>query len=44
MSFTEWYEKTYNDKWTDNHAPLHSLMIEYEDYCRDNNIEPIWNG
>jgi hypothetical protein len=44
LSFTEWYKETYNDEWTDNHATLMSLLDEYEDWCKRNDITPIWNG
>lgn len=44
MTFTEWYKNTYNDVWTDNHAPLFSLVEEYVHYCESNGIVPIWNG
>ncbi|MED1093816.1 hypothetical protein [Bacillus paramycoides] len=44
MSYTEWYENKYGDKWTDNHAVLMSVIGGYEGYCNENNIKPIWNG
>lgn len=44
MSFTEWFEFIYKEKWTDEHAPLTSYIVEYEDFCERSGIEPIWNG
>lgn len=44
MSFTEWYKETFNDEWTENHAPLMSLLDDYEEWCKKNNVTPIWNG
>lgn len=44
LSFTEWFEFTYAEKWTDEHAPLISFIVEYEEFCERNGITPIWNG
>jgi hypothetical protein len=44
LTYTEWYKKTYNDEWTDNHAVLNSVTVEYEKWCEENNLTPIWDG
>ena len=44
MTFKEWYANTYRDVWTDEHAPLYSYIIEYEEFCKRNNIDAVWNG
>lgn len=48
LSFVEWYEKTYKEKWNQDYAELYGyankISDEYEDYCKKNNINPIWNG
>ncbi|MED0988076.1 hypothetical protein [Bacillus paramycoides] len=44
MSYTEWYENKYGDKWTDKHTVLMSVIDGYEEYCNENNIKSIWNG
>jgi hypothetical protein len=44
MTFTEWYKETCDDEWTDEHAPLVSLLYDYEDWCEENKIAPIFNG
>ncbi|MFE8701118.1 hypothetical protein ACFYKX_10985 [Cytobacillus sp. FJAT-54145] len=48
MSFTEWYEKTYQEKWHEDYAWLYRFASEvskgYETYCKEHNIQPIWNG
>jgi hypothetical protein len=44
MTFTEWFEFVYKEKWTDEHPPLTSYIIEYEECCESNNITPVWNG
>lgn len=44
VSYTEWFKATYHEEWTDQHAPLMSLLDEYEEWCKENKVEPIWNG
>lgn len=48
MSFTEWYQEAYDEKWQKDYAFLSSSVAqwieEYESYCGANNVEPIWNG
>lgn len=48
MSFVEWYEENYKDKWHEDYVLLYStayaLSVEYEEFCKRNDIEPIWNG
>lgn len=44
LSYTDWYKETYNDEWTIDHAPLISLLDEYEKWCEKNKVNPIWNG
>lgn len=44
MTFTEWYKETCDDEWTDEHAPLVSLLYDYEDWCKANKVIPVFNG
>lgn len=44
MTYTEWYKEKYKEAWTDNHGWLHSVMVEYEEYCKENGLEPVWDG
>lgn len=44
MSYTDWFKATYHEEWTEQHAPLMSLLDEYEEWCEKNNVTPIWNG
>jgi hypothetical protein len=46
MSFTEWYEAIYGQKWLEEYALYYGvrLLEDYEYYCKENNLEPIWNG
>lgn len=48
MSFVEWYEDTYEDKWLEDNALLGGSAVqwieEYQLYCEYRNIKPIWNG
>lgn len=48
MSFTDWYESVYKEKWHEDFGFLYSFanekIEEYELYCQNNNIESIYNG
>jgi hypothetical protein len=48
MSFTEWYEKTHNDKWHEDYGLMYrfadDMLNDYEKYCKENGIKPIYNG
>ena len=44
LTYTEWFEFIYDEKWTDEHNLLASYVVEYEAFCERNNITPIWNG
>lgn len=46
LSFTEWFEVTYKEKWQEDYVLLVGLeaMNGYEQYCKTNDYEPIWNG
>lgn len=44
MTFTEWYKETCDDEWTYEHAPLVSLLYDYEDWCKANKVIPVFNG
>jgi hypothetical protein len=46
LSFTEWYEVAYEEKWHEDYALLYGLTLtnEYEHYCEINKYEPIWNA
>jgi hypothetical protein len=48
MSFVKWYEDTYKAKWHEEYAGLYAfcyeVSTEYEEFCKRNDLEPIWNG
>lgn len=48
LSFTEWYLKTHNDWWHEDYAELcrfaEEMTTGYEEWCRENNATPIWDG
>lgn len=48
MTFTEWYESKYKEKWHEDYAGLYgfaeSMSIEYKEWCKENNVKPVWNG
>ena len=48
MSFTEWFENVYNEKWEKDYAYMYGLAekaaCEYEQYCKMHSTIPIWNG
>jgi len=48
MNFVEWYKEIYGDEWHEDYAGLYSfcykMTMEYDEYCKDNNIKPVWNG
>ncbi|MCR6108668.1 hypothetical protein HXA34_20445 [Salipaludibacillus agaradhaerens] len=48
MSFTEWYEKTQNEKWHEDYALMYiyasDMSERYEKWCKENNVEPVFNG
>jgi hypothetical protein len=48
MTFTQWYEKTHRDWWHEDYASLYrfadEMASEYKDWCKENNVKPIWNG
>ncbi|MEX3713507.1 hypothetical protein ABFV99_13980 [Cytobacillus horneckiae] len=46
MSFSEWYEKNYKDDWITNCQNIYGFALEtnlkYEEWCKQNNIQPVW--
>ena len=48
LTFTEWYEKTYEEKWHEDYAGLYRFVnhmsVKYEKYCEDKGIRPVWDG
>ena len=48
MTFTEWYKKHKDHDWNEDYALLYGfaneVTDEYEKYCNENNISPVWNG
>jgi hypothetical protein len=48
MSFVEWYESTYQEKWHQDYVLLYSFAGEmikaYKEYCKKNHVKPEWNG
>lgn len=48
MTFTDWYKETKNDVWHEDYRGLYSfcyeMCCEYGEYCKENNLIPIWNG
>lgn len=48
MTFTEWYQKTHGERWHEDYAELYrfadEMTIEYENWCKENNVKPVWNG
>lgn len=45
MTFTEWYEETYDEKWNSDYATfdIWKIAVRFEEYCNSKNIKPIWN-
>jgi hypothetical protein len=47
MSFAEWFEDEYSEQWHEDYADTRTgyiASIEYEEFCKRNNLEPVWNG
>lgn len=46
LTFTEWYEMAYEDKWHEDYADLIGVEAgdKYLHYCIINDYEPVWNG
>lgn len=44
LTYREWFKQIQGEEWTDNHAPLPSLINGYEAYCKANGLVPCWNG
>lgn len=44
--FTDWYKETYKQEWHIDYALLYGmdLIYEYEEFCKQKNIRPVWNG
>lgn len=46
-SFTDWFESHHAETWQASFAHLSSASKwadDYESYCKERNIEPVWNG
>lgn len=48
VNFTDWYKDVMEEDWHEDYVGLYSFCYEvccqYEEYCRENKITPIWNG
>ena len=48
MTFTEWYQEEYSEKWNDELLSDYGFAIEisdkYEAWCKENNVPEVWNG
>lgn len=48
MSFTEWYKVNYKEDWHEDFAHLYDHASEasdkYEEWCKETDLVPVWNG
>lgn len=45
MTFTEWYKFKTGDDWHEDYAWIEGHRADdYDEYCKENGIEPIWDG
>lgn len=48
MTFTQWYKETMDDDWHEDHGGLYlfcyEMCCQYEAYCKDYALVPVWNG
>ncbi|WP_214797694.1 hypothetical protein [Exiguobacterium sp. s5] len=45
MTFTEWYKHETGEDWHDDYAWIESDKdVDYEEYCKRNGIQPVWDG
>lgn len=48
MTFTKWYFREHKEKWNGDFVQLYSfadrLATGYEKWCKENNMNPVWDG
>ena len=46
-SFVMWYEREYGEEWRNSYKEtnlfVNEVSVKYKEWCKENNIKPIWN-